>query len=87
MRFVHFWAWLIIFVVLIVAAPLTNLTKKFHVWAWTGKCQDAFEKLKHLLTEAPLLRISDSLKPIVWLRMLLIFLIVIVGSRVSFGNE
>jgi hypothetical protein len=37
-----------------VAAPLTNLTKKSHVWAWTGKCQDAFEKLKHLLTEAPL---------------------------------
>jgi hypothetical protein len=24
-----------------VAAPLTNLTKKSHVWAWTGKCQDA----------------------------------------------
>jgi hypothetical protein len=21
-----------------VAAPLTNLTKKSHVWAWTGKC-------------------------------------------------
>jgi hypothetical protein len=37
-----------------VAAPLTNLTKKSYVWAWTGKCQDAFEKLKHLLTEAPL---------------------------------
>jgi hypothetical protein len=50
-----------------VAAPLTNLTKKSHVWAWTGKCQDAFEKLKHLPTEAPLLR-----TPIVWLRMLLI---------------
>jgi hypothetical protein len=38
-----------------VAAPLTNLTKKSHVWAWTGKFQDAFEKLKQLLTEAPLL--------------------------------
>jgi hypothetical protein len=45
-----------------VAAPLTNLTKKSHVWAWTGKCQDAFEKLKHLLTEAPLLRTPDESK-------------------------
>jgi hypothetical protein len=45
-----------------VAAPLTNLTKKFHVWAWTGKCQDAFEKLKHLLTEAPLLRTPNESK-------------------------
>jgi hypothetical protein len=45
-----------------VAAPLTNLTKKSHVWAWTGKCQDAFEKLKHLLSEAPLLRTPDESK-------------------------
>jgi hypothetical protein len=30
-----------------VAAPLNNLTKKSHVWAWTGKCQETFEKLKH----------------------------------------
>jgi hypothetical protein len=41
---------------------LTNLTKKSHVWAWTGKCQDALEKLKHLLTEAPLLRTLDESK-------------------------
>jgi hypothetical protein len=39
-----------------VAAPLTNLTKKSHVWAWIDKCQEEFEKLKHLLTEAPLLK-------------------------------
>jgi hypothetical protein len=45
-----------------VAAPFTNLTKKSHVWAWTGKCQDAFERLKHLLTEAPLLKTSDEFK-------------------------
>jgi ribosomal protein L31 len=45
-----------------VAAPLTNLTKKSHAWAWTGKCQDAFEKLKHLLTKAPLLRTPDESK-------------------------
>jgi hypothetical protein len=45
-----------------VAAPLTNPTRKSHVWAWTGKCQDAFEKLKHLLTEAPLLRTPEESK-------------------------
>jgi hypothetical protein len=45
-----------------VAAPLTNLTEKSHVWAWTGKCQDAFKKLKHLLTEAPLLSTPDECK-------------------------
>jgi hypothetical protein len=45
-----------------VAAPFTNLTKKSHVWAWTGRCQDAFEKLKHRLTEAPLLRTPDESK-------------------------
>jgi hypothetical protein len=32
------------------------------VWAWTGKCQGAFEKLKQLLTEAPLLRTPDVSK-------------------------
>jgi hypothetical protein len=45
-----------------VAAPLTNLTKKSYELAWTGKCQDAFEKLKRLLTEAPLLRTPDESK-------------------------
>jgi hypothetical protein len=42
-----------------VAAPLT---KKSHVCAWTGKCQDVFEKFKHLLTEASLLRTPDEFK-------------------------
>ena len=32
-------------------------------WNWTGRCQDAFEKLKQLLTEAPLLRTLDESKP------------------------
>jgi hypothetical protein len=41
---------------------LTNLTKKSHVWDWTGKCQEAFEKLKQLLIEAPLLRTPDGSK-------------------------
>ena len=46
-----------------VAWPLTNLTKKSVSWNWTGRCQDAFEKLKQLLTEAPLLRTPDESKP------------------------
>jgi hypothetical protein len=45
-----------------VAAPMTNLMKKSHLWAWTGKCQNAFQKLKHLLTEASLLRTLDESK-------------------------
>jgi hypothetical protein len=45
-----------------VAAPLTNLTKKSLVWAWTGECQDAFEKLEHLLTEAPFLKSPNESK-------------------------
>jgi hypothetical protein len=32
------------------------------VSAWTGKCQNAFEKLKHLLTEVPLLWTPDESK-------------------------
>ena len=43
--------------------PLTNLTKKSVGWDWTGRCQDAFEKLKHSLAEAPLLRTPDEKKP------------------------
>ena len=46
-----------------IAVPLTNLTKKSVGWDWTGRCQDAFEKLKHSLAEAPLLRTPDEKKP------------------------
>jgi hypothetical protein len=33
-----------------IAVPLTNLTKKSHPWVWTGRCQDASELLKQMLT-------------------------------------
>src|SRR3569833_1500206 len=46
-----------------IAVPLTNLTKKSVGWDWTGRCQDAFEMLKHSLAEAPLLRTPDEKKP------------------------
>jgi hypothetical protein len=35
-------------------------TRKASAWAWTGRCQDSFEKLKPLLTEAPLLHTPDE---------------------------
>jgi hypothetical protein len=38
-----------------IAVPLTNLTRKASFWNSTGRCQDAFEKLKQKLVEAPLL--------------------------------
>jgi hypothetical protein len=46
-----------------IAVPLTNLTQKSHSWAWTGRCQDAFELLKQKLTEAPLLRTPNESLP------------------------
>ena len=39
-----------------VARPLTNLTRKGEAFTWTDRCQAAFEELKRLLVEAPLLR-------------------------------
>jgi hypothetical protein len=46
-----------------IAVPLTNLTRKSHTWVWTGRCQDAFEKLKQKLVEAPLLRTPNEQLP------------------------
>lgn len=38
-----------------VACPLYELTKKNASFRWTPPCQEAFEKLKNLLTSAPIL--------------------------------
>ncbi|XP_044717007.1 integrase core domain-containing protein [Hirsutella rhossiliensis] len=38
-----------------IAAPLTALTKKDAVFAWSKECDKAFEELKALLTSAPVL--------------------------------
>jgi hypothetical protein len=46
-----------------IAVPLTNLTKKSHLWVWTGHCQDAFKLLKQKLTKAPLLCTPDESLP------------------------
>jgi hypothetical protein len=46
-----------------VVAPLTSLTKKSNAWHWTPACQAAYEKVKALLTNAPLLVHPDPDKP------------------------
>lgn len=50
-----------------VAAPLTDCLKggRKAPWRWTKPCQDAFKKLKELLTEAPILRAPDFSKTFV----------------------
>jgi len=42
-----------------IAYPITSLQKKGIKFNWTDKCQESFEKLKYLLTTAPILKIAD----------------------------
>ena len=46
-----------------MVAPLTNLTKKDNSFVWTSECQDAFEKVKYSLTQAPVLVSPTRDKP------------------------
>jgi hypothetical protein len=46
-----------------VATPLTNLTKKDTPYRWTDACQQAFERIQHALTHAPVLALPDFNKP------------------------
>ena len=46
-----------------IATPLTQLTKKNRPFIWDVHCEQAFAKLKELLTSAPVLVIPDSLRP------------------------
>ena len=50
-----------------IAVPLTDLTKADYKrgFVWTKECQEAFDLLKQLLTEAPVLKIPDYSKPFV----------------------
>jgi len=45
-----------------IAYPITSLQKKGTKFNWTDKCQESFEKLKHLLTTTPILKIADPNK-------------------------
>jgi len=43
-----------------IAAPLTNLLKKFVVaYEWEGACDEAFETLKGILVKTPMLKLPD----------------------------
>ena len=44
----------------VMAAPLTKLIRKGVLFVWTEKQQEAFEKLKKVLTEAPVLIQPES---------------------------
>ncbi|GJP32306.1 hypothetical protein CLOM_g16888 [Closterium sp. NIES-68] len=46
-----------------VVAPLTALTRKGSAWEWTRQCQEAFDKVKTKLTNAPVLVLPDPSKP------------------------
>ena len=45
-----------------IAYPITSLEKKAIKFEWTKKCDESFNKLKHLLTIAPILKIIDPFK-------------------------
>ena len=42
-----------------IATPLIALTKKQARFTWTKECQDSFEQLKTMMTEAPILAYPD----------------------------
>ena len=48
-----------------MADPLHSLTKKDVAFEWSFECQRAFDKLKELLTAAPVLRFPDFRRPFV----------------------
>jgi hypothetical protein len=42
-----------------IAYPMTSLQKKGTRFNWSEKCQDSFNKLKELLTMAPILKVAE----------------------------
>ena len=47
-----------------IAYPITSLQKKGKKFDWSEKCTGSFNKLKHLLTTTPVLKIVDPFKDI-----------------------
>ena len=45
-----------------IVAPLTNLTRKDHPFAWTLREGEAFQNLKDALIKAPILQLADPSK-------------------------
>ena len=48
-----------------VAKPLHCLTEKTHPFVWSDQCQEAFERLKKKMVEAPVLAHPDFSKPFI----------------------
>ena len=46
-----------------IAAPLTEMLKKDHVWEWLPNREEAFNKLKEAVTREPVLVLPDISKP------------------------
>jgi len=46
-----------------IAKPMTELLKKGVKFYWSAQCEEAFQKLKTLLTSAPILAQPDTTKP------------------------
>jgi hypothetical protein len=42
-----------------ISCPITALQKKGTKFMWTQKCEERFQTLKHLLTHAPMLKITN----------------------------
>jgi len=43
----------------IISKPLSNLLTKNNIFEWTEYCEEAFVKLKNLLTSAPIIQPPD----------------------------
>jgi hypothetical protein len=45
-----------------IGYPITSLQKKGVKFVWIAECEESFQQLKHLLTNAPVLKIVDPNK-------------------------
>jgi hypothetical protein len=45
-----------------IGFPITSLQKKGFKFLWTSECEERFQKMKLLLTNAPMLKIADPNK-------------------------
>jgi hypothetical protein len=45
-----------------IGFPITSLQKKGVKFLWTSECEERFQELKYLLTNAPVLKIADPNK-------------------------
>ena len=52
-----------------IAYPVTSLQRKGTKFEWTKKCQNSFEQLKLKLTTAPILKIVDPDKELLYAPM------------------